>query len=50
MRFMVKIKKIRATISIHAKSNRSDVLIVPRIKALVMFTALVRGNTTWARV
>lgn len=50
MRFIASIKKIGATISIHARLNNIDVWMLPRVRARVMFTALVRGNTTWARV
>ena len=50
MRFMASIKNIGATISIHARLNSMEVSMLPRVRARVMVTALVRGNTMWAMV
>ena len=45
---MARTKKIGATISIHARLNSIEVWMLPNVRARVMFTALVRGNNTWA--
>lgn len=50
MRFMASMKKMGVIISIHARLNSIVVSMFPRVRARVMVTALVRGNTKWAVV
>ena len=45
---MDRIKKIGVTMSSQARFNRMENSTLPRTKALVKVTALVRGKNNWA--